>query len=222
MARKLLLSLAAAAVFAGGAAAASRDAGHSDELSRGKAVYVAQGCYLCHGYAGQGSIASGPALVRLPFDDNGFIQYLCHPAGVMPAFSSVTLSAEDAAALLAYVRALPPGRPAAQIPLLASYVSGADARAAEPAARRLASGAAGPATSTSEGRRLYLANCSACHGAERQGVVGPSLQEVGAKYSDAQVLHILLAPPPGMPKLSPQPLSEEDMRKIVAYIRMKD
>ena len=216
MARKLFPLVAAAAVLAGAAAAASRGSSEdAAELARGKAIFLSQGCYQCHGYAGQGSIASGPALVRLPLDAAGFVQYLRHPAGVMPAFSAKLLPPQDMAPLLAYVRALAPGRPAAQIPLLARYVAASPGAPVE----RIAPAWIERGVRAQEGRRLYVADCSACHGAERQGVIGPNLQSVGTRFSDLQVLHILLAPPPGMPKLSPQPLSVADMRKIAAYIR---
>ena len=109
---KFSMLLAVAAVLAGAAVSRARSVDPA-ELARGKTIYLSQGCYLCHGYAGQGSIASGPALVRLPLDDAGFVQYLRHPAGVMPPFSARVLPQGDVAPLLAYARALPPGRPAA-------------------------------------------------------------------------------------------------------------
>ena len=62
-------------------------------------------------------------MVNLPLDDAGFANYIRAPTGVMPRFSAKLLPQQDLAPLLAYVRSLPQGRPAAQIPLLARYVS---------------------------------------------------------------------------------------------------
>lgn len=189
------------------------------EIARGKAIYVAQGCHLCHGHAGQGSMPTGPALVPLPLSDRGFAQYLRSPTGVMPSFSARSLPDADVTALLLYIRSLPSGPPASAIPDLAPYVA-ARSLVSAPTPRPLHAarhdiGAEG----SSEGRQLYLANCAACHGAAREGIVGPNLQDEADKRTFEQTVQILKSPPSGMPRLWPKPLSSDDLRVLAAYLR---
>jgi ubiquinol-cytochrome c reductase cytochrome c subunit len=172
----------------------------SDDAVKGRELFVKQGCYQCHGYVGQGAIATGPTLVPGRLDENGFRDYVRSPEGVMPAYTSKIISGEAIGLLMRYVRSLPQGRPPSAIPLLAPYVANL---------------AADPST----GGQLYLAHCAACHGARRDGGVGPDLRQEAAKRDAAATLWLLLNPPPRMPKLSPNPLAVEQMRSIAVYVR---
>jgi mono/diheme cytochrome c family protein len=91
---------------------------HGDAV-KGKATYMADGCFECHGTVGQGSLTTGgPKVARteLPFD--AFIQELRQPANEMPPFEAGVVSDADAANIYAYLRSLPPPKRAADIPLL--------------------------------------------------------------------------------------------------------
>lgn len=111
--------IAMLSMYGSGSLAAQRT---SPVVSHGKAVYTAVGCYTCHGQSGGGSIYTGPPLVPLDLSDEALAAYVRAPSGLMPPFSEKMLSDKDLKAIGAYLRSLPAGRPAAQIPLLAPYV----------------------------------------------------------------------------------------------------
>lgn len=46
------------------------------------------------------------------------------------------------------------------------------------------------AADTQKASALYAATCAACHGPQRQGGIGPSLVDVGARYSQAKIEQI--------------------------------
>lgn len=183
------------------------------DVAHGKQVFVATGCYQCHGYVGQGAQSTGPALVPLRLSNQGFVRYLRQPRGVMPAFSEHILPAADARDVLAYVRSLRPGEPAGRIAMLAPYI-------VPVAAPRTAVATPAAATSTpvdsANGGKLYAAHCAACHGAALEGSIGPTLR--GIKLTADQISAVILNPPPPMPKLSPAPLDATDVRRVAAYV----
>lgn len=195
---------------------------------RGRALFVAQGCYQCHGYEGQGSIMSGPSLTPMRKSGAAFAAYVRAPTGVMPVYSSKLLPDADLALIQAYVAGLPQPRPASSIPLLARFLGGspAVARAARPKANPSAmlpatsgKAAAEPEADGGEGARLFAGNCAACHGAKMQGGFGPALHGEATKRTAAETLALLLDPPAPMPKLSPDPLSLKQMEAIASYVR---
>jgi mono/diheme cytochrome c family protein len=109
----LVLALPAAALAQDQAQAPAGDA------AKGKATYMADGCFECHGTVGQGSIATGgPKVSRteLPFD--AFVQQLRQPSNEMPPYEKGVVSDADAANIFAYLHSLPPPKKAADIPLL--------------------------------------------------------------------------------------------------------
>jgi mono/diheme cytochrome c family protein len=90
------------------------------DAGNGKRLYLADGCFTCHGRAGQGGAYNGPAPVlastALPFD--GFKGQIRNPVNDMPAFSNANLSDKDIADIYAFVRSLPGARSAKDIPIL--------------------------------------------------------------------------------------------------------
>lgn len=90
------------------------DAGH------GKHLFLADGCYQCHGTVGQGGRYNGPvprlARTELPFD--GFLGVLRGPPNDMPPYIATVLSDKDAADIYAYLRTLPAPRAGRDIPIL--------------------------------------------------------------------------------------------------------
>lgn len=90
------------------------------DAGNGKRLYLADGCFTCHGRAGQGGAYNGPAPVlastALPFD--GFKGQIRNPVNDMPAFSNANLSDKDIADIYAFVRSLPGPRSAKDIPIL--------------------------------------------------------------------------------------------------------
>jgi mono/diheme cytochrome c family protein len=82
------------------------------DAGAGKRVYLADGCFECHGRVGQGGAFLGPAPVlaqtELPFD--AFKQQLRDPSNNMPPYAAAVLSDGDLTDIYAYLRSLP-GRP---------------------------------------------------------------------------------------------------------------
>jgi mono/diheme cytochrome c family protein len=69
------------------------------------------------------------------------------------------------------------------------------------------------------GRKIYAANCAACHAANGGGGIGPSLHEIAARRSFDQTVGFIENPVGPMPKLYPGKLSEEQVREVASYIR---
>jgi mono/diheme cytochrome c family protein len=111
----------AAAVFgvSGSAVVMAQDAPAGD-AANGKRIYLADGCFTCHGRSGQGGAYNGPAPIlahtALPFD--GFAGQVRNPVNDMPAFSDAVLSDKDVADIYAFVESLPGRRSAKDIPIL--------------------------------------------------------------------------------------------------------
>jgi mono/diheme cytochrome c family protein len=78
-----------------------------------RALFVAYGCYQCHGYEGQGGEALRIAPSPYPFE--AFAARVRKPANEMPAYAPTVLSDADLQALYRYVRAIP--EPPADLPL---------------------------------------------------------------------------------------------------------
>jgi mono/diheme cytochrome c family protein len=106
-----LLALGIAAAVCAGIARTQETADDA-----GAALYVANGCWQCHGYEGQGGEAVRIAPSAYPFE--AFLQFVRRPANVMPAYSSEALSDDDLRQVYAYVQARPQPAPVEQIPLL--------------------------------------------------------------------------------------------------------
>jgi mono/diheme cytochrome c family protein len=119
--RRLIRSGFVAAAF--GAAvfslAHAQDTPHGD-AANGKRLYLAQGCFTCHGRAGQGGALNGPAPIlaktEMPFD--GFLGQLREPANDMPAYSKALLSDQEVADIYAFVESLSGARSPKDIPIL--------------------------------------------------------------------------------------------------------
>ena len=104
------IAVTAFAVAALGAAslAAAQDAPQGN-AANGKRIFLADGCFTCHGRSGQGGAYNGPAPIlahtALPFD--GFKGQLRNPADDIPAYSDAVLSDKDIADIYAFVQTLP-------------------------------------------------------------------------------------------------------------------
>jgi len=89
----------------------------AQNAENGKKIFVRDGCYQCHGYAGQGSIA-GARLGPPVLSAEGMIRYIRKPAGAMPAFSDKVLSDKEVNDIYAYLKTMPAPKPVKDIPLL--------------------------------------------------------------------------------------------------------
>jgi mono/diheme cytochrome c family protein len=101
-------AVVAAATLAAVSIAAAQDAPKGD-VTNGKKVFLADGCFTCHGRSGQGGAYNGPAPIlahtALPFD--AFKNQLRNPADDMPAFSTAVVSDQEVADIYTFVQTLP-------------------------------------------------------------------------------------------------------------------
>jgi mono/diheme cytochrome c family protein len=102
------LAIALAALVALAPPARSQDEAPHGDARNGKRVYLADGCFSCHGRVGQGGQYYGPTPVlahtELPFD--AFEQQLREPADNMPPYAAAVLSDQEAADIYAYLQTL--------------------------------------------------------------------------------------------------------------------
>ena len=88
------------------------------DSANGKTLFVKNGCYQCHGRAGQGAQMTGPRVSRTEFPFESFLFQLRHPMAQMPPYEAAVLSDQDAADLYAYLRQMPGPRDPNSILLL--------------------------------------------------------------------------------------------------------
>jgi mono/diheme cytochrome c family protein len=86
----------------------------------GKRIYLADGCFECHGRAGQGGAMNyqTPALAKLELPVESFVAFLRAAPNDMPAFSAAVLSDKDATDIYAFLQSLPGRQPVKNFPLL--------------------------------------------------------------------------------------------------------
>lgn len=87
------------------------------DAANGKKLFVKDGCYECHGYAGQGG-AAGARIADIGLNVQGLIHYVRAPAGQMPAYTAKVISDQELTDIWAYLQSLPKAKPAKDIPLL--------------------------------------------------------------------------------------------------------
>ena len=83
----------------------------------GKRLYESIGCYECHGRQAQGGSA-GPKLAPRTIPLEVLISYVRHPAGSMPPYTPKLASDSDLADIHAFLKSIPAGKSAKEIPLL--------------------------------------------------------------------------------------------------------
>jgi mono/diheme cytochrome c family protein len=99
--------------------ALAQDVPRGDAVN-GRRIYLAVGCFTCHGRSGQGGAYTGPAPIlartALPFE--GFKALIRDPSNNMPAYSDVVLSDQDIADVYAFLESLPGPRSPKDISIL--------------------------------------------------------------------------------------------------------
>ncbi len=90
------------------------------DAANGKRLYLASGCFECHGRNGQGGAFNypAPALVGLEIPVESFVAFLRNAPNDMPSYDVSVLPDKDAADIYAFLQTLPGRRPAKEIPLL--------------------------------------------------------------------------------------------------------
>jgi mono/diheme cytochrome c family protein len=86
----------------------------------GKRLYLADGCFECHGRNGQGGAFNypAPALVGMEVPVEAFVAFLRNAPNDMPSYDVSVLPDKDAADIYVFLQTLPGRKPAEEIPLL--------------------------------------------------------------------------------------------------------
>lgn len=198
-------SIVAAALVTGAGMLSAQTTAPSGDVTRGHQLFVADGCYECHDYNGQGSgsrkpgVNPGPNLAPAPIPYAAFIKQVRTPRLSMPPYDATILSDQGAADIYAYLASQPPVKDAHSIPLLAAV-------------------SVGTATNTPAGAVIYSANCAACHGSAGQGGIGPALRGESARKDQGAVAAFVKSPAAAMPKLYPGLLSDADVAAVASYV----
>ena len=110
----------ALAVVVAGAALGAAPAFAAGDAAKGKTLFVQHGCWQCHGFNGQGSVASsgGKVLAPDPLPWEAFSSFVRSTNRAMPPFSEKILPNEDLADIYAYLQSQPKTADFKTIPLL--------------------------------------------------------------------------------------------------------
>ena len=114
----IVLSVAAASAGMGSSARAQSPA--PGDAANGQRIYLADGCFECHGRAGQGGAFLGPApaLARVEMPAESFVAFLRDAPNDMPTYSASVLSDKEATDIYAFLQSLPGRKPVKDFPLL--------------------------------------------------------------------------------------------------------
>jgi len=98
------------------APAAGTQAAPAGNAENGKKLFNTVGCWMCHGYSGQGGTGAriAPDPIALP----AFIQYIRAPKGQMPPYTVKVLKDSDLADIHAFLKTIPKSPDPESIPLL--------------------------------------------------------------------------------------------------------
>jgi mono/diheme cytochrome c family protein len=107
-------------VLAAAWTAASAQERPTGDPVNGQRVYLADGCFECHGRSGQGGAFNypTPAIAKVEMPVESFVAFLRAAPRDMPAYSANVLSDKDAADIYAFLQSLPGRKPAKDFPLL--------------------------------------------------------------------------------------------------------
>jgi len=93
-------------------------AGQTGNVENGKRLFLKNGCYQCHGYAGQGGLG-GTRLAQTKLPLAAFTAYVRNPApGGMPPYRAKVMSDQELADVYAYIKTFPEPPAVKDIPLL--------------------------------------------------------------------------------------------------------
>ena len=89
---------------------------------KGKTAFIQNGCWQCHDYNGQGSVATsnGKVIARTQLPLDAFVSFVRTTNGQMPPYRAPVLSDGDLGDIYAYLQSLPEPKAVSDIPLLNS------------------------------------------------------------------------------------------------------
>ena len=92
-------------------------AAHAASAENGKKIFMAVGCWQCHGTVGQGGV-TGPKLAPEPMPYETFVPFVRTSKRTMPAYREPVLPNSDLADIYAYLQSVPKPADYKSIPLL--------------------------------------------------------------------------------------------------------
>lgn len=110
--------LLVAVIVSVGAIAADEAQATVGDAANGKRVFIADGCFYCHGTTGAGGGIAGPRLAPNPLPLAGVKAKVRTASGRMPVYSAAVLKDSEIADIVAYLQSIPKGTDAKDIPLL--------------------------------------------------------------------------------------------------------
>jgi mono/diheme cytochrome c family protein len=115
-----VIALVVAAASAGIGLTARAQSPASGDAGNGQRIYLADGCFECHGRAGQGGAFLGPApaIARVEMPAESFVAFLRDAPNDMPTYSAGVLSDKEATDIYAFLQSLPGRKPVKDFPLL--------------------------------------------------------------------------------------------------------
>ncbi len=97
----------------------SSDAPPAGNAQNGKKLFMANGCYECHGREGQGAAQTGAARIGPPqLSFEGFQSYVRKPTNQMPPYTGKAIPDQDLTDIYAYLKSIPMPPKGKDIPLL--------------------------------------------------------------------------------------------------------
>jgi mono/diheme cytochrome c family protein len=87
---------------------------------KGKTAFIQNGCWQCHDFAGEGSVATsdGKVIARTPLPADAFKAFVRTTSSGMPPYRAEILSDQDLDDIYAYLQSLPEPKQVGDIPLL--------------------------------------------------------------------------------------------------------
>lgn len=114
----MVYASAAAAQNSGAQNSGGQQAAPRGDAKAGQQIFLADGCWECHGTVGQGGAITGPRLAHTALPFAAVLQQLRVPQNAMPPYEPAVISDAQVADIYAWLESLPPPQSAANIPLL--------------------------------------------------------------------------------------------------------
>ena len=117
-----LLQVSVAAVVALMGFAGQGSALADGDAQKGRVAFTQHGCWQCHDFAGEGSVATsnGKVIARTQLPLDAFISFVRTTNGQMPPYRAPVLSDDELGDIYAYLQSLPEPKAVSDIPLLNS------------------------------------------------------------------------------------------------------
>jgi mono/diheme cytochrome c family protein len=114
------VQVSAAAVVALMACIGGQGSTLAASAEKGRTAFIQNGCWQCHDYNGQGSVATsnGKVIARTQLPLDAFISFVRTTNGPMPPYRVPVLSDADLGDIYAYLQSLPEPKAVSDIPLL--------------------------------------------------------------------------------------------------------